>query len=124
MISSPPRGRHRDKVRRSVDEALAPLFDGASIMVGGFGLCSNAEALIAGVVRRGVRDLTLISNNAGNLGKGLNAWLEAGIVRRFVGSYIGTNEALHRAMANKTVEVEIVPQGTFVERMRAAGAGI
>ncbi|UJR87155.1 CoA transferase subunit A [Sandaracinus amylolyticus] len=117
-------GRHRAKVRSSVDEALAPLFDGARIMVGGFGLCGNAEALIAGVVKRGVRDLTLISNNAGNLGKGLNAWLEAGIVRRFIGSYIGTNEALHRAMAAGTVEVEIVPQGTFVERIRAAGAGI
>lgn len=93
-------------------------------MVGGFGLCGNAEALIAGVVRRGVRDLTLISNNAGNLGKGLNAWLEAGIVKKFIGSYIGTNEALHRAMANGELEVEIVPQGTFVERMRAAGAGV
>lgn len=124
MSSSQSAGRHRDKVRRSVDEALAPLFDGARIMVGGFGLCGNAEALIAGVVRRGVRDLTLISNNAGNLGKGLNAWLEAGIVRRFVGSYIGTNEALHRAMAKGAIEVEMVPQGTFVERIRAAGAGI
>ncbi len=124
-ITSPvPAGRHRDKVRSSVEEALEPLFDGARIMVGGFGLCGNAEALIEGVVRRGVRDLTLISNNAGNLGKGLNAWLEAGIIRRFIGSYIGTNEALHRAMAAGTLEVEIVPQGTFVERMRAAGAGI
>lgn len=119
-----PAGRHRDKVRSSVEDALEPLFDGARIMVGGFGLCGNAEALIEGVVRRGVRDLTLISNNAGNLGKGLNAWLEAGIIRRFIGSYIGTNEALHRAMAAGTLEVEIVPQGTFVERMRAAGAGI
>ncbi|MCS6857973.1 MAG: CoA transferase subunit A [Sandaracinaceae bacterium] len=117
-------GRHRQKVVQSVDEALADLFDGASIMVGGFGLCGNPEALIAGVVRRGVKDLTLISNNAGNLGKGLNAWIEAGIVRRFIGTYIGTNEALHRAMAEGRVEVEIIPQGTFVERMRAAGAGI
>lgn len=124
MAASAPPGRHRDKVRRSVDEALAPLHDGARIMVGGFGLCGNAEALIAGVVRRGVRDLTLISNNAGNLGKGLNAWLEAGIVRRFIGSYVGTNEALHRAMAAGTIEVEMTPQGTFVERIRAAGAGI
>jgi 3-oxoacid CoA-transferase subunit A len=115
---------HRNKVVTSVDEALAPLFDGARIAVGGFGLCGNAEALIAGVVKRGVKDLTLISNNAGNLGKGLNAWLEAGIIKRFIGSYIGTNEALHRAMAAGTVEVEIVPQGTFVERLRAAGAGI
>jgi 3-oxoacid CoA-transferase subunit A len=117
-------GRHRNKVHKSADEALARLFDGARVMVGGFGLSGNAEALIAGVVRRGVRDLTLISNNAGNLGKGLNAWLEAGIVRRFIGSYIGTNEALHRAMAQGAIEVEIVPQGTFVERIRAAGAGI
>ncbi|GAB4208867.1 MAG: CoA transferase subunit A [Sandaracinaceae bacterium] len=117
-------GRHRDKVRASVEEALSDLRDGARILVGGFGLSGNAEALIAGVVKKGVKDLTLISNNAGNLGKGLNAWLEAGIVRRFIGSYIGTNEALHRAMAAGTVEVEMTPQGTFIERIRAAGAGI
>lgn len=124
MSTTIAEGRHRHKVRSSVAEALAPLRDGARIMVGGFGLCGNAEALIDGVLRKGVRDLTLISNNAGNLGKGLNHWLEAGIVRRFIGSYIGTNEALHRHMAAGTVEVEIVPQGTFVERIRAAGAGI
>ena len=97
---------------------------GASVAVGGFGLSGNAEALIAGVLDRGVRDLTLVSNNAGNLGKGLNRWLEAGIVARFIGSYIGTNDALHRAMAAGSVEVEIIPQGTFVERLRAAGGGI
>ena len=117
-------GKHREKVRASIEEALEGVRDGARIMVGGFGLSGNAERLIAGVVKRGVKDLTLISNNAGNLGKGLNAWLEAGIVRRFVGSYIGTNEALHRAMAGGTVEVEMTPQGTFIERIRAAGAGI
>jgi 3-oxoacid CoA-transferase subunit A len=117
-------GRHREKVRASVEDALSDLRDGARILVGGFGLSGNAEALIAGVVKKGVKDLTLISNNAGNLGKGLNAWLEAGIVRRFIGSYIGTNEALHRAMAAGTVEVEMTPQGTFIERIRAAGAGI
>lgn len=117
-------GRHREKVVSSVGEALADVRDGARILVGGFGLSGNAEALIAGVVKKGVKDLTLISNNAGNLGKGLNAWLEAGIVRRFIGSYIGTNEALHRAMAAGTVEVEMTPQGTFIERIRAAGAGI
>ena len=75
-------GRHRDKVRGSVEHALAPLFDGAPVMVGGFGLCGNAEALIAGVVERGVRDLHLISNNAGNMGKGLAAWLRARAARR------------------------------------------
>lgn len=117
-------GKHQNKVRGSVEEALAQIHDGARIMVGGFGLSGNAEKLIADVVKRGVKDLTLISNNAGNLGKGLNAWLEACIVRRFIGSYIGTNEALHRAMAAGTVEVEMTPQGTFIERIRAAGAGI
>jgi 3-oxoacid CoA-transferase subunit A len=117
-------GKHQNKVRDSIEAALADVRDGARIAVGGFGLSGNAEQLIAGVVKRGVRDLTLISNNAGNLGKGLNAWLEAGIVRRFIGSYIGTNEALHRAMAAGTVEVEMTPQGTFIERLRAAGAGI
>ena len=117
-------GKHQNKVRESIEHALEGVKDGARIAVGGFGLSGNAEQLIAGVVKRGVRDLTLISNNAGNLGKGLNAWLEAGIVRRFIGSYIGTNEALHRAMAAGTVEVEMTPQGTFIERMRAAGAGI
>ena len=112
------------KVCADAREALVGLRDGMRLMAGGFGLSGNAEQLIAGVVRRGVRELTLISNNAGNLGKGLNAWLEAGIVRRFIGSYIGTNEALHRAMAAGTVEVEMTPQGTFIERIRAAGAGI
>ena len=117
-------GRHRDKVKSSVAEALDDLRSGARIMVGGFGLCGNPEALIAGVVARGVKDLTLISNNAGNLGKGLATWLQAGLVRKVFCSYIGNNDDLHRAMASKTVEVEIVPQGTLAERMRAAGAGI
>ncbi len=117
-------GRHRDKVRASVEDALAPLFDGASVMVGGFGLCGNAEALIRGVVDRGVRDLHLISNNAGNLGKGLTAWLRAGIVRKVTCTYLGNNDDLHRAMQDGSIAIEVVPQGTFVERMRAAGAGI
>lgn len=118
--SPPPRG----KVRDSVADALADLADGARVMVGGFGLCGNAEALIAGVLARGVGDLTIISNNAGNLGKGLATWLRAGIVRRVICTYLGNNEDLHRLMAAGAVEVEVVPQGTFVERMRAAGAGI
>ena len=117
-------GRHASKLSPSVTDALGDLFDGARIMVGGFGLCGNAEALIRGVVDRGVRDLTLVSNNAGNLGKGLAQWLRAGIVRKVICSYIGSNEDLHRLMASGEVEVEITPQGTLVERMRAAGAGI
>jgi len=117
-------GRHRAKVAASAAEALHGLFDGARVMVGGFGLCGNAEALIAGVVESGVRDLWLISNNAGNLGKGLATWLQAGIVRKVTCSYLGTNEDLHRGKDSGAIEVEVVPQGTFVERMRAAGAGI
>src|SRR5215470_3927410 len=103
--------RHRDKVCASVAEALAPVQDGMTLLVGGFGLSGNAEALIRGVVDRGVRNLTLVSNNAG-------------IVRKVICSYIGTNDELHTRMASGEVTVEITPQGTLVERMRAAGAGI
>lgn len=117
-------GRHANKVEASVAAALAPLRDGMTIMVGGFGLTGNPEALIRGVVDRGVRGLTLVSNNAGNLGKGLAAWLKAGIVRKVICSYVGANEDLHARMASGEVEVEITPQGTLAERMRAAGAGI
>ncbi|MBV8761666.1 MAG: CoA transferase subunit A [Deltaproteobacteria bacterium] len=117
-------GKHGNKVVPSVQEALAPLRDGMTILVGGFGLSGNAEALIRGVVERGVGDLTLVSNNAGNLGKGLATWLKAGIIRKVICSYIGANEDLHTRMASGEVEVEITPQGTLSERMRAAGAGI
>ncbi len=124
MTWEPWTGRHREKVRASVEEALDGLRDGMTVMVGGFGLCGNPEALIRGVVERGVRDLTLVSNNAGNLGKGLAAWLRAGIVRKVVCTYLGNNEDLHRMMAEGSLQVEVVPQGTFVERIRAGGAGI
>jgi 3-oxoacid CoA-transferase subunit A len=117
-------GRHGDKLAASVAEALEPLRDGMTIMVGGFGLSGNPEALIRGVAERGVRDLTLISNNAGSLGKGLAQWLRAGLLRKVICSYIGTNEDLQTRMASGEVAVEITPQGTLSERMRAAGAGI
>jgi 3-oxoacid CoA-transferase subunit A len=117
-------GRHKHKVVESVEVALEPLRDGMTILVGGFGLSGNAEALIRGVVARGVRDLTLVSNNAGNLGKGLATWLKAGIIKKVICSYIGGNEDLHTRMASGEVMVEITPQGTLAERMRAAGAGI
>ncbi len=117
-------GKHGNKVVANVAEALVPLKDGMTIMVGGFGLSGNPEALIRGVVERGVRDLTLVSNNAGNLGKGLATWLKAGIIKKVICSYIGANEDLHSRMASGEVMVEITPQGTLAERMRAAGAGI
>jgi 3-oxoacid CoA-transferase subunit A len=117
-------GRHADKVVAAVAEALAPLRDGMTVLVGGFGLSGNPEALIRGVIERGVRDLTIVSNNAGNLGKGLALWLKAGIVRKVVCSYIGNNDDLHTRRASGEITVEITPQGTLAERMRAAGAGI
>jgi 3-oxoacid CoA-transferase subunit A len=117
--------KHREgKVVKTVEAALSDLADGARIMVGGFGLCGNAETLIQGVVDSGAKELTVISNNAGNLGKGLATWLRAGIVERVICTYIGNNEDLHERMKNGSVKVELNPQGTFVERMRAAGAGI
>jgi len=117
-------GRHANKIVSSIAEALEPLRDGMTVMSGGFGLSGNPEALIRGVVERGVKDLTLVSNNAGNLGKGLATWLKAGIIRKVICSYIGANEELHARMATGEVKVEMTPQGTLAERMRAAGAGI
>ena len=117
-------GRHHHKVRDSVAAALDGLESGMTVMVGGFGLCGNAEALIRGVIDKGVKDLTLVSNNAGNLSKGLATWLRADIVKKVICSYLGTNEDLHSRMASGVITVEVTPQGTLAERMRAAGAGI
>jgi 3-oxoacid CoA-transferase subunit A len=117
-------GKHGNKLAGSVIDAVDTLRDGMTIMVGGFGLSGNPEALIRAVVERGVRHLTLVSNNAGNLGKGLATWLHAGIIDKVICSYIGANQDLHTRMASGEVKVEITPQGTLAERMRAAGAGI
>lgn len=124
VVGTHQMGRHRNKVKASIEAALEPLHDGATIAVGGFGLCGNPEALIQGVVQKGIKDITLVSNNAGNLGKGLATWLQAGLIKKVILSYLGTNEDLHSRMASGEVEVQVIPQGTFVERMRAAGAGI
>jgi 3-oxoacid CoA-transferase subunit A len=117
-------GRHMSKVVASVAEALAPLRDGMTILIGGFGLSGNPEALMRGVMERGVRDLTMVSNNAGALGRGLGLWLRAGIVRKVICSYIGPNDDVHTRMASGQLHVEVTPQGTLAERIRAAGAGI
>ncbi len=114
----------RSKVRGSVGDALGDLKDGAVVMVGGFGLSGNPEALIDGVLDTGVRGLTLVSNNAGSMGEGLAKWLQARIVGRVVCSYVGNNADLQAAIDDGSVDVQIIPQGTLVERMRAAGAGI
>jgi len=117
-------GRHRNKVYASVPDVLNDIEDGAMILVGGFGLCGNPEGLIHGLVDTGVRGITVVSNNCGNLGKGLAVWLRSGLVDRVICSYIGNNVDLHRLKDEGKVKVEINPQGTLVERLRAAGAGI
>jgi 3-oxoacid CoA-transferase subunit A len=113
------------KVYANVDEALAGLLrDGMSIMSGGFGLSGNAEACIEAVARSGVKDLTIISNNCGNQGQGLAVLLKNRQVRKVVCSYIGGNPDLAEQYLAGTVTVELCPQGTFAERIRAGGAGI
>ena len=105
-------------------EAVALIPDGASVMVGGFGLCGIPENLIAALREQGTRDLTIISNNAGVDGFGLGVLLESRQVRRIVATYVGENQEFERQCLSGGLEVELVPQGTFAERIRAGGAGI
>lgn len=105
-------------------EALADVQDGATIMSGGFGLCGIAENCIDELHRRKVRDLTIISNNCGNMGMGLAVLLRQRQVRKVICSFVGGNPDLEEQMLNGEVEVELNPQGTFAERIRAGGHGI
>jgi 3-oxoacid CoA-transferase subunit A len=105
-------------------DAVALIPDGASVMVGGFGLCGIPEHLIAALRERGTRDLTIISNNAGVDGFGLGVLLESRQVRKIIGTYVGENQEFERQCLSGELEVELVPQGTFAERIRAGGAGI
>jgi len=113
-----------DKVLASADEAVAAIPDGASIMMGGFGLCGIPEHLIAALHRRGTKNLTVISNNAGIDEFGVGPLLRARQIRKMIATYVGENKEFERQFLQKEIEVELVPQGTFSERMRAAGAGI
>jgi 3-oxoacid CoA-transferase subunit A len=114
-----------DKVYAGVGEALAGLLrDGMSIMSGGFGLCGNAEACIDAIAASGVKNLTIISNNCGNQGQGLAVLLQQGQVARVICSFVGGNPDLAEQFLAGRVKVELVPQGTFAERIRAGGAGI
>src|SRR5579862_3531595 len=112
------------KVVANAEEAIHELSDGATIMVGGFGLCGIPENLIRALVRKGLKNLTTISNNAGVDGFGLGLLLANGQVRRHIGTYVGENKLLEKMVLNGTVELDLVPQGTFAERIRAGGAGI
>ena len=113
-----------NKVVASAEEAIKDVFDGATIMVGGFGLCGIPENLIRALVRKGVKNLTTISNNAGVDGFGMGLLLAAGQIRKHIGTYVGENKLLEQMVLNGTVELDLVPQGTFSERIRAGGAGI
>ena len=112
------------KVVTSAEEAIEDVFDGAIIMVGGFGLCGIPENLIGALVRKSVKNLTTISNNAGVDGFGVGLLLANGQLRRHIGTYVGENKLLEKMVLNGTVELDLVPQGTFAERIRAGGAGI
>jgi 3-oxoacid CoA-transferase subunit A len=113
-----------NKVVATADEAVALIPDGASIMMGGFGTCGIPEHLIAALHRRGTRNLTVISNNAGIDDYGVGILLRSHQIRKMIATYVGENKEFERQYLQKEIEVELVPQGTFSERMRAAGAGI
>jgi 3-oxoacid CoA-transferase subunit A len=113
-----------NKVVASADEAVRDVPDGATLVVGGFGLCGIPENLIAALVRRGVRNLTAVSNNCGVDDWGLGLLLKSRQIRKMVSSYVGENAEFERQFLSGELEVELVPQGTLAERMRAGGAGI
>src|SRR5215510_13541099 len=113
-----------DKTVASAAEAVADIPDGATLMAGGFGLCGIPENLIQALHKRGVKGLTIISNNCGIDGKGLGILLAAGQVKKMVSSYVGENKTFERLFLDGKLEVELNPQGTLAERIRAGGAGI
>ena len=108
----------------SAADAVALVPDGASIMMGGFGLCGIPENLIKALAQRGTRNLTVISNNAGVDDYGIGLMLRKLQVRKMIGTYVGENEVLEKMILRREIEIDLVPQGTFAERIRAHGAGI
>jgi 3-oxoacid CoA-transferase subunit A len=113
-----------NKMVANADEAVRDIPDGATIMLGGFGLCGIPEQLIAALVRKGVKDLRTISNNMGIDGFGMGLMLEAGMIASHIGSYVGENKLLEQKVIRGELDLTLVPQGTLAERIRAGGAGI
>jgi 3-oxoacid CoA-transferase subunit A len=113
-----------NKVVRSADEAVGDIFDGATVMFGGFGLCGIPENLIAALVRKRVKGLHTISNNMGVDGFGMGLMLESGMIASHIGSYVGENRLLEEKVIQGQLSITLVPQGTLAERIRAGGAGI
>src|SRR6476620_1879343 len=113
-----------NKVVASADEAVCDVKDGSMIMVGGFGLCGIPADLIEALVRKGVKDLTTVSNNAGVDDFGLGKLLYTGQIKKHIGSYVGENKLFEKLVLTGKVVLELNPQGTLAERIRAGGAGI
>ncbi|MBX3101919.1 MAG: CoA transferase subunit A [Bacteroidetes bacterium] len=113
-----------DKTVSGADAAVQDIFDGAVLMLGGFGLCGIPENCIAALLRKGVRDLTCISNNAGVDDFGIGLMLQTRQVRKMIASYVGENAEFERQLLTGELEVDLIPQGTLAERIRAGGAGI
>lgn len=113
-----------DKVRKSAAEAVADIRDGATIAAGGFGLCGIPELAIAALRDKGVKGLTFVSNNCGVDGFGLGILLDNKQIKKMVSSYVGENKEFERQFLSGELEVELCPQGTLAERLRAGGAGI
>jgi len=113
-----------NKIVANADEAIRDIKDGATIMVGGFGLCGIPENLIDALARKAVKHLTIISNNAGVDDFGLGVLLRNRQVRKHIGTYVGENRLFEELVLSGELDLELVPQGTFAERIRAGGAGI
>src|SRR6516165_7350001 len=113
-----------DKRISSPDEALRNLRDGMTILMGGFGLCGIPENLIEAVRRKGTKDLTIVSNNAGVDDFGIGVLLQNRQVKKMISSYVGENKLFEKLVLNGELQVELNPQGTLAERVRAGGAGI
>jgi 3-oxoacid CoA-transferase subunit A len=113
-----------NKVVTSADEAVRDIQDGASLMVGGFGLCGIPEDLILALHRKGVKHLTTISNNAGVDDFGLGMLLKSRQIKKHIGSYVGENKLFEQLVLSGELDLELNPQGTLAERIRAGGAGI
>ncbi len=113
-----------NKVVANADEAVRDIPDNATIMLGGFGLCGIPENCIAALIRKGVKGLTCISNNAGVDDFGIGLMLKTRQVKKMMSSYVGENAEFERQLLSGELEVELIPQGTLAERIRAGGAGI
>ena len=108
----------------TIEAAMDKIQEGATILMGGFGVCGIPENLIRALVERGTKNLTIVSNNAGVEGAGIGLLIANGQVRKMISSYIGENKMLEQKVISKEIEVELNPQGTLAERVRAGGAGI